>query len=205
MRPETEARIRTVQKFGKNARQFCALAATILGLGLFLNWAKIVVGSGFAASGGARIQLGAFHSINVDQLASASSKIWAFVWITVALGVLLWILFHLYRLFKQLEAGSIYTKKNVYHLRQVGWLSMAAVVFQLIMPPVSLALAQIGFIDSALVTFPASGNGTTLFAGQSLGGLLTASLILLASWIMDVGRQVSDDAEAMRREADLVI
>ena len=26
MRPETEARIRTVQKFGKNARQFCALA-----------------------------------------------------------------------------------------------------------------------------------------------------------------------------------
>ena len=201
MKPETEARIRTVQKFGKNARQFCALAATILGIGLFMSWVKIVVGSGFEGAA-ARIQLGAVHSVSPDQLASVSSKMWAFVWVTVALGVSLWTLFHLYRLFKQLEAGSIYTKQNVYHLRQVGWLSMAAAVVQLMMPLVSLGLAQLGLIDG---TFAASDDGPALFVGHSLGGLITASVILLASWIMDVGRETTDDAAAMRREADLVI
>ena len=44
-----------------------------------------------------------------------------------------------------------------------------------------------------------------MFVGQSFAGVITASLILLASWIMDVGREISDDADAMRREADLVI
>ncbi|HSC14589.1 MAG TPA: DUF2975 domain-containing protein [Gammaproteobacteria bacterium] len=205
MRPETEARIRTVQKFGKNARQFCALAATMLGIGLFANWAKIAVASGFEGWGGAAIQLGAYHSVSADQLASVADKMWAFAWVTVAFGVLFWTLFHLYRLFKQLEAGSIYTKQNVYHLRQVGWLSMALAVFQMIMPAASLWLAQMGLIDSTLVTVAASGSGPTLFIGQSLGGLITASLILLASWIMDVGREVSDDAAAMHREAELVI
>jgi hypothetical protein len=202
VRPETEARIRNVQKFGKNARQFCTLAAAMLGIFLLVSWAQIVVGPGFA---GARIRLGAAYSVNADQLASVSSKIWAFGWVTVSLGVTFWMLFHLYRLFKQLEAGSIYTKQNVYHLRQVGWLSMALAVLHLIMPPVSLGLAQLGFLDSTLVTFAGSGDGPAVFMGQSLGGLITASLILLASWIMDVGREVTDDAEAMRREADLVI
>jgi hypothetical protein len=111
-------------------------------------------------------------------------------------------LFHLYRLFKQLEAGSIYTKQNVYHLRWVGWLSMAAAVIPLIIQPASLGLAELGFIDGNLVTSAAPG---AVLVGQSLGGVITASLILLASWIMDVGREVTDDAEAMRREADLVI
>ena len=32
MRPETEARIRNVQKFGKNGRQFCVLAGFFLGV-----------------------------------------------------------------------------------------------------------------------------------------------------------------------------
>jgi DUF2975 family protein len=202
MRPETEARIRTVQKFGKNARQFCALAVTMLGIYLFVSWATIAAGPRLA---GVRIRLGAFHSVNADQLVSVSSKIWAFVWVTVSLAVFFWTLFHLYRLFKQLEAGSIYTQQNVYHLRQVGWLSMALALFQLIMPPVSSWLATMGFIDVTLVTLPASGDRSAVFIGQSLGGVITASLILLASWIMDVGRQISDDAEAMRREADLVI
>jgi hypothetical protein len=209
MRPETEARIRTVQKFGKNARQFCALAATLFGITLVASWAQIVSGPRLADT---NVRLGTNIIVNSDQLVTVSSKIWAFVVATVVLGLLLWMLFHLYRLFKQLEAGSIYTKQNVYHLRQVGWLSMALAVIQLVLPLVSLGLAQIGFIDSTFVTFaaPADGSaapasGAATFTGQSLAGLITASLILLASWIMDVGQQISDDAEAMRREADLVI
>ena len=202
MRPETEARIRTVQKFGKNARQFCALAATIFAVSLVASWAQIVAGPRMPDT---HVRLGTNIIVNSDQLVTVSSKIWAFVVATVVLGVLLWILFRLYRLFKQLEVGSIYTKQNVHHLRQVGWLSMASAVIPLVLSPVSLWLAQLGFIDGTPVTFDPSADGTTMLVGQSLAGVVNASLILLASWIMDVGREVSDDAEAMRREADLVI
>jgi hypothetical protein len=82
---------------------------------------------------------------------------------------------------------------------------MAYAVVPLVLSLVSLWLAQLGFIDGTSVTFDPSADGTTMLVGQSLAGVVNASLILLASWIMDVGRQVSDDAEAMRREADLVI
>jgi hypothetical protein len=202
MRPETEARIRTVQKFGKNARQFCALAATIFGISLVASWAQIVAGPRMPDT---NVRLGTNIIVNSDQLVTVSSKIWAFVVATVVLGIFLWILFCLYRLFKQLEAGSIYTKQNVYHLRHVGWLSMAAAVIPMVLSLLSLWLAHLGFIDGTPVTFDASGDGTTMLVGQSLAGIVNASLILLASWIMDVGTVVSEDADAMRREAELVI
>ena len=35
--------------------------------------------------------------------------------------------------------------------------------------------------------------------------LLVPGLVLLASWIMEVGRKTQDEADLMRREADLVI
>ena len=202
MRPETEARIRSVQKFAKNGRQFCLLAATIMGIFLFASWAQIVAGPRMA---GTRIEIGTFFSVSSDQLATVSSRIWPFVMVTVFVGLFAWTLFHVHRLFKQLEAGSIYTKQNVYHLRQVGVASMTLAVIQFLLPLISFGLAELGFIDRNLVTFVSSVNGAPVLVGQSVGGLITASLILLASWIMDVGRQVSDDAEAMRRDADLVI
>jgi hypothetical protein len=203
VRPETEARIRRVQKFGRNGWQFCALAGAMLGIYLVVAWATIVAGPKLT---GASIGVGPFQNVDPELLATASSKIWALSVVTVVTGLSAWMLLHLYRLFKQLDAGSIYTNQNVYHLRQVGWVAMALAVIQLILPAVSLGLVQIGFLDSAIRAIVAPGNGAGgVFLGQSLGGLITASLILLASWIMDVGRQVSDDAEAMRREAELVI
>ncbi len=202
MRPETEARIRTVQKFGKNARQFCALAATLFVITLMTSWAQIVAGPRMPDTS---IRLGTNIIINTDQLLTVSSKLWAFVVATIVLGMLLGILFRLYRLFQQLEAGSIYTKQNVLYLRQVGWLSMASAVLPVVLSLVSLWFSESGFIDVTPLTATASDGGPTMLVGLSLAGVVNASLILLASWIMDVGTQVSDDAEAMRREAALVI
>jgi Protein of unknown function (DUF2975) len=202
MRPETEARIRTVQKFGKNARQFCALAATLFGITLVASWAQIAAGPRLPDT---NVRLGTNIIVNSDQLVSVSSKIWAFVVATVVLGIFLGILFRLYRLFKQLEAGAIYTKQNVRHLRNVGWLSMASAVIPTVLSLLSVWFAQLGFIDGTPVTFDPSADGTMILVGGSLAGVVNASLILLASWIMDVGTVVSEDADAMRREAELVI
>ena len=201
MRPETEARIRNVQRFGKNGRQFCALAGALLGIYLLAAWVKI-----FAGFSGGRLDVGTFYRVNVDLLTTASGKIWAFVVVTVVAGLFAWTLLYLYRLFKQLEVGSIYTKRNVYYLRQVGWLSMALAVIQLFLPLLAFVLGELDVIADTLVPLaPPPANGAPMLLGQSFAGVITASLILLASWIMDVGREISDDAEAMRREADLVI
>lgn len=202
MRPETEARIRSVQKFGRNGWQFCALATAMIGIYLLGSWAKIVAGPRFA---GTRIDFAGFYSVNADLLTTISSKIWAFLVVTVVGALFVWTLLHLYRLFKHLEAGSIYTQQNVSHLRQIGWLSMALALIQLLLPPLSFVLAQMNVIDDTLVAAVAPNNGAPMLLGQSFAGVITASLILLASWIMDVGRQISDDADAMRRDADLVI
>jgi hypothetical protein len=83
---------------------------------------------------------------------------------------------------------------------------MALALIQLLFPLLSFVLAELSLIEGTLV--PPAGpatKGVSMFFGQSFAGVITASLILLASWIMDVGREISDDAEAMRREADLVI
>ncbi len=201
MKPETEARIRNVRKFGENGWQFCQLAGFFLGVYVLGAWVKIAL-----TTAGGRIDVGSFYSVNVDVLASASAKFWAFVVVTVVAGLFGWTLLHLYRLFRHLEAGSIYTKQNVYHLRQVGWLSMALALIHLLFPLLSFVLAELNLIEGTLVP-PAElpANGVSMFFGQSFSGVITASLILLASWIMDVGREISDDAEAMHREADLVI
>jgi hypothetical protein len=203
MKPETEARIRNVQKFGRYARSFCLLIGATLGLVLLVSWATIF--SVLDARSGVRLDLGAFN-VTGDQLTTLPNKAWALVVVTVVFGAVGWTLFHLHRLFTHLAAGSIYTKQNVWHLRQVGLLSMALAVIHLILPPITFALVETGLIDVALVPRSGTYGGTNLvFGTSSFGGFITASLILLASWIMDVGREVSDDADAMRREADLVI
>jgi hypothetical protein len=202
MRPETEARIRSVQKFARNGWQFCALASAMLGIYAVASVAKIFAGPRMVNS---RIDLGTFFSVNSDQLATVSSKVWTLVVVAVFVSLFAWTLLHLYRLFKRLEAGSIYTKQNVYHLRQVGLASMALAVIQFLLPLIAYGLAELGFIDRSFVTSVAPGNGVPAFVAPPLSGLITASLILLASWIMDVGTVVSEDADAMRREAELVI
>jgi hypothetical protein len=202
MKPETEARIRTVQKFGKNARQFCALAAALFAISLVASWAQIISGARMPDT---NIRLGTNIIVNSDQLVTVSSKIWAFVVATVVMGILLGIVLRLYRLFRELEAGSIYTKQNVSYLRQVGWLAMASAVIPTVLSLASFWLAQLGFIDASPLTFDAAGDGPTMLVGQSFAGIVNAALILLASWIMEVGTVVSEDADAMRREAELVI
>ena len=204
MRPETEARIRAVQKFGRYARSICAFFAAMLGL-LMLGMTAVIV-SGPMPGSGLEIGLGAYK-VTADHLTTLPIKLWSFVVVTIVIGVVAWILVHLHLLFARLAAGQIYTKENVRHVRQVGLLMMAMAVLQLILPLISFVLVEVGFIDRALVTVVDADReaGNLLVGSSSLGGVIPAALVLLASWIMDVGREISEDADAMRREADLVI
>jgi len=204
MSPETEAQIRNIRKFGTYACSVSRIAGAALVLSFVLSAWSIVAGS---TSSAVRVGLGAY-SVTGDHLTTIEIKVWALVVISSIFGILFAVVLHLQRLFAHLAAGSIYTRVNVRHLRRVGILALAMAVLQLVLPLLTIAIVNSGFIDRSLITLTepgTSGIGILLLGPASLSGFAMAALVLLASWIMDVGRQTADDADAMRRDADLVI
>jgi hypothetical protein len=110
----------------------------------------------------------------------------------VTYGVSLLIVYQLYRLFGSLAAGAIYTHENVRRVRRVGFLWLLWAVLGVLAPVAWNAL------DPASVRY-------TFSVPDTLSAFVGAGLLLLASWIMDVGRHEKDHAEALQRDADLVI
>lgn len=205
MRPETEAKIRTVQGFGRSARAICGCLGILLPFGMIFVWGAILAGPWIRADG-PMIGFGAWY-VTGAQMISMPIEAWALLVFTIGAVISACTLYQLYCLFDRLADGAIHTQPAVWHLRRIGWLTIAAAAFHLILPPISLLLVDSGFIDRALVTFvdPDGGSQPWLPGPASLGGFATGLLILLASWSLDVGRQMAEDAEAMRRDAELVI
>jgi hypothetical protein len=221
MTPETEAEIRNVKKFGRYARQFCMLIAVVVGLSLPLTALSILAGPRWSANS-FRMHLGPYL-VTSDRLTSPQLQAWSFICIASFSLVMLWGVFHLYRLFRHLEAGEIYTGENVRHIRQVGLVAIAMGVLRLVLPPLTFVLMEVGFIDRTLVAIVDAGGsgghaplvggtfdlfvngGGALLIGGAFDLFVMGALVMLASWIMDVGRETSDEAAAMRRDADLVI
>ena len=202
MTPETEAQIRHIRKFGGYAHSVSGIAGAFLVINFVLSVWIILSGPNSISF---KVALGAY-SVTPDHLSTIQIKTSAFAVVTTVFAILLAVVLHLKRLFTHLAAGSIYTRENVFHLRRVGILALAMAVLQLVLPMISFALVDTGFIDRTLVTSAEPGDrGIFLLGPASLSGFIMAALVLLASWIMDVGRQTTDDADAMRREADLVI
>jgi hypothetical protein len=73
-------------------------------------------------------------------------------------------------------------------------------VLEILVPIVSATLVASGFFDAS-----APFGLDIKVSWQTLGALISAGLILLASWIMDVGLYEKDHADELRRDADLVI
>ena len=112
-------------------------------------------------------------------------------------GVWLASVYQLYRLFGNLAAGAIYTPENVRRVRNVGFLWLLAAVLSIVIPIASTALVSSG---STVLDV-----GAAFSWQETLSSLISAGLVLLASWIMDVGLYEKDHAEALQRDADLVI
>ena len=221
MTTATEAQVRNVKKFGLYGRQLCVLIATVVGLSLPVTTLSILTGARWRTNS-FRLHLGPYL-VTSDHLTSLQVQAWSFVCFASFSLVALWGLFHLHQLFKNLEAGEIYTRENVRHIRQVGVVAIAMGALRLVLPPITFVLIEVGFIDRTLVTIvDAGGNGGraplvggtfdlfmngggAVLIGGAFDLFIMGALVLLASWIMDVGRETSDEAATMRREADLVI
>jgi Protein of unknown function (DUF2975) len=127
-------------------------------------------------------------------------KVCWFLVIGVAIGVWLAAVYQLYRLFGNLAAGAIYTPENVRRVRYVGLLWLLWAVLSIVLPAALIVAHRL--IDASVAIdldrlFPSF--------GELFNSFVAAGLVLLVSWIMDVGLYEKEHADALQRDADLVI
>lgn len=174
---EIRSKIRKVSTFGRTARVVCA---AIFGFGLVVCVVGFFVGVlGLTLSGP-----------NTDAGFTPHQRIAALSMRPVMLGIWLPVVYQLYRLFGNLATGAIYTPETVRRVRHVGLLYL-----------LGAALVALGFAEPS-----DSPKLEAWFSfSESLNSFVTAGLILLVSWVMDVGLYEKDHADALQRDADLVI
>lgn len=183
---EVQSEIRKVRTFGRNARVVCRV---FFGFGLVGGVVMLLL-----------VVLGPIPGPTTP-LMTPQLRMWVFLVVGVLAGVWLASVYQLYRLFGNLAAGAIYTPENVRRVRHVGLLWLLWAVLGIAIPFGSTVLIAFGFLDASvpfksLLVFPWS---------QSLSSAVSAGLVLLVSWIMDVGLYAKDHADALQRDADLVI
>jgi|SRR5690349_8609039 len=100
--------------------------------------------------------------------------------------------------FADLALGNIFCADNVRRIRNLGWLAIAIGVFAWLIPFTNAAFFMLaGHADVTSRAEP------PLFSG--LGQIVSGGLYILLSWIMAVGLGVREDADELRRDAELVI
>lgn len=187
---EVQSEIKKVRRFSLYARVACS---ALFGLGLVGVVFMLLVAA-----------LGLFfpkvHSVTTALAMTPQLKMWMTLLTGVLAGVMLAAVYQLYRLFGNLAAGAIYTPENVRRVRHLGLLSLLWAVLAIAIPFASTALFALGILDASiaesLLVIPWS---------ESLSSAVSGGLLLLVSWIMDVGLHAKDHADALKRDADLVI
>jgi hypothetical protein len=194
---EVQSKIRKVRQFGRIARVVCA---AIFGFGLVGSLALLLIfvpthiPGPIKGNGGAyELLAGLLTPLQLKWAVSLGTSILAGVWLAAV--------YQLYRLFGNLAVGAIYTPENVRRVRNVGLLFLLLAVLAGIVLPAALVFAH-GFFDASV---PIDLERLFPSLPELLGDFVSPGLILLASWIMDVGLYEKDHADALRRDADLVI
>jgi hypothetical protein len=204
---EVQSRIRKVRAFGRNARVVCAalfwlalVGIVILPLIAVIARTGTDVGAGVVPTAVPRPSNGDGGTYDVLQalLTPLQLLVCVFVVMGVVIGVWLALLRQLSRLFGNLAAGAIYTPENVRHVRNVGLLLLLLAVLGIVIPT-AIVVAR-GLIDASVPVDRVFPSLSELFSSFA-----TAGLVLLASWIMDVGLYEKDHADALQRDAELTI
>jgi hypothetical protein len=191
---DVQSKIRKVRAFGRNARSVCVV---LFGFGLIAIVLMLFIAVRVTAPASST---GGVVAVLVSPLAPLQLKVWTILSVGVGIGVWLAAVLQLYRLFGNLAAGAIYTRENVRRVRHVGLLWLLLAVLNIVLPA-TLIVAN-GFFDA-----PVSIDLDRVFPsfGEVFNSFASAGLVLLVSWIMDVGLYEKQHADALRRDADLVI
>ncbi len=187
---EVQSEIQKIRRFSRYGRVVCS---AIFGFGL--------VGVSFmlflAALG---LFLPKVHSATTAMATTPLLKMWMTLLASVMAGVALAGVYQLYRLFGNLATGAIYTPENVRRVRQLGLLSLLWAVLGIAIPFAFAVLVRLGALDASIAE-----SLLVIPWPESVNSAVSAGLLLLVSWIMDVGLHAKEHADALKRDADLVI
>ena len=206
---EVQSKIRKVRAFGRNARVVCAALfwLALVGIVIVPLVAVIVrtgtdVGAGVVTTDVSRPNSGNGGTFDVLQalLTPLQLMVCVFLVMGVVIGVWLAALRQLYRLFGNLAAGAIYTPENVRCVRNVGLLLLLWAVLGIVIPT-AIVVAR-GIMGASV---PIDLDRVFPSLSELFSSFATAGLVLLASWIMDVGLYEKDHADALQRDAELTI
>jgi len=196
--PQVQSRIQKIRAFSRKARNVCAV---LLGVGLvcYLMGLLIVPFVGLPATP-ERLD-GTTGDLLNALLTPLQLKLWWVVSYGAVMGCQLAVVYQLFRLFGNLATGSIYTPENVRRVGRVGLLLLALAILHVVLPNIALAVAK--SLAEGSVTIVQDPMIKRI--GQSFSAFAAAGLVLLASWVMDVGLYEKEHAEELRHDADLMI
>lgn len=181
MNPRTEARLEKVKRTSRSARRTCF-------------WLMVLVS--LVAAVMALTTVGLPESLTCKGVEPSSvprpcsdlaPQVVAFAYVNLigSLALVLAALHRFARLFGHYARGEIFTRASVREFRLVAYIAVTFVVFQGVLLVVALALAANGAIESA-ASLP------VLFG---VGPILMAGLIVMLSWVMDVGAEMREENE----------
>lgn len=171
-----------VQRYGRYAQACCLVLFIVLAMAgpVSVLVALFGVGLDFYVS---------WPSIGVTALV----RVFAFALVAVAVA-------YLYALFGDLGRGAIYTAPNVRRTGRVGAILIALGALEVLLPLLSALLLRTGIVPPEAVSYL-----PLALSPQSLMFILAGSLIVCVSWIFEIGRRASEDAERLRGEAELTV
>jgi hypothetical protein len=177
---EVHSKIRKVRAFSHTARIVCSAA---FGFGLVGSLVMLLF-----------IVLG-------PKLGTVEHRVWAGFAFAAMISLWLTGVHQLYRLFGNLATGAIFTSENIRRLRRLGILWLMAPLLSIAISFISTEVFSLDLVNAV----PVKGVFELPSTSELLSSFISAGLVLFASWIMDVGLYEKDHADALQRDADLVI
>lgn len=194
MNEVSSSQVRRVQKYSACARIACSVLMVLLMISVgFVLFALFREGS----TGRLSFVVGGMK-VAADRAGSAVAKAWLLTIISAGLvcsGALIWML---RRMFDNFAQGQIFHAANVRQIRRIAFVVLLIGVAKILLLVGTLVLASQGLFESANVAIVSSFN-------LPLTSFWVAGILYLASWIMQVGLGVSDEAAELQRDAELVI
>ena len=188
MTPDIELKLAKVRRYSRGLRKVFNFFRVIIGFG---GLAAVLI---FLIRGTGETDVTfAFF----DREFSGDEITWTFrllvvFWALLVFGVAFKFLSHLAALFDLYSQGRIFTADNVYQIRQIG-----ISVFLFCLGGIYSAIAKLILLATShsVGTSPPRTESIGLGLDGPLAAILAGIIIIVISWIMDVGRELREEAE----------